>query len=81
MDITMCTGNCPISEHCLRYMAKPNPYGQSYSNLEDVCLPNGYSEFILYEENNIRKEYKNKSYTLSEFIFEQMNKQKISETN
>ena len=74
MDITMCTGNCPISEYCYRYMAEPNPYGQSYSNLEDVCLPNGYSEFILYE--GINKKYKNKSYTLAEFIYEQMKKQK-----
>ena len=75
MSITMCTGHCPISEYCYRYMAKQNPYGQSYSNLENVCLPNGYSEFMLYE-NNIQKEYKNKSYTLSEFIYEQMQKQK-----
>ena len=48
-DITMCTGNCPISEYCYRYTAIANPYGQSYSRLEEVCLhneENKYSEFI-----------------------------------
>ena len=48
-DITMCTGNCPISEFCYRYTAIADPYGQSYSRLEKVCLSNEenkYSEFI-----------------------------------
>lgn len=45
-DITMCTGDCPISDSCYRFTAKPNPYGQSYSYLESVCIPNNYSEFI-----------------------------------
>ena len=40
-DLCMCTGDCPISEYCYRYMATPNPYGQSFSNLEDICIPNG----------------------------------------
>lgn len=50
MDICMCTGNCPVSEHCLRYMGKANPYGQTYSALESECIPNGYSELIPYEK-------------------------------
>ena len=50
-DICMCTGNCPISEYCYRYMANPNPYGQTYSNLEDVCIPNDYAELIPYKNN------------------------------
>ena len=73
MDITMCTGHCPISEHCYRYMAEPG-YGQSYSNLEDICLPNDYSEFILYDGS--KKLRKKINYALEEFIYEQMQKQK-----
>jgi hypothetical protein len=45
----MCTGNCPISNYCYRYTAVANPYGQTYSKLEEVCLSsekNKYSEFI-----------------------------------
>lgn len=52
-DITMCTGNCPINEYCYRYTAIANPYGQSYSRLEEVCLSNEenkYSEFIPYKK-------------------------------
>ena len=48
-DITMCTGRCPISDYCYRHTATPNPYWQSYSCLEEVCLSNEknkYSEFI-----------------------------------
>ena len=48
-DICMCTGCCPISEYCYRYTAVANPYGQTYSHLEEVCLSseeNKYSEFI-----------------------------------
>ena len=78
-DICMCTGDCPISEYCYRYMAEPNPQGQSYSNLEDVCLPNNYSEFIYYKKNE--RKHKIKRYTLAEFIFEQMKKQKANKTN
>ena len=50
-DLCMCTGNCPIKEYCLRYMAKHNSYGQTYSCLEDVCIPNDYNDFIPYEES------------------------------
>lgn len=50
-DICMCTGDCPISDNCYRYTAKPNQYGQTYSCLEDVCIPNDYSEFIPDEKN------------------------------
>lgn len=70
-DICMCTGDCPISEYCYRYMATPNPYGQTFSNLEDVCLPNGYSELIPYK-NKIQED--NKKYTLEEFVLEQIRK-------
>ena len=45
-DISMCTGKCVISDYCYRYTAKPNPYGQTYSFLEEVCVPNDYKEFI-----------------------------------
>ena len=69
-DITMCTGNCSVKESCYRYMAEPNKYGQTYSSLENVCLPT-YSEFIPYEgkENTI-------SYTLDDFIMDEIIKQK-----
>ena len=68
-DICMCTGNCPVSENCYRYMAEPNKYGQTYSSLEDVCLSNNYSELIPYEnkENKI-------SYTLEDFIMDEIRK-------
>lgn len=68
-DITLCTGNCPIKEHCYRYMAEPNKYGQSYSSLEDVCLPNNYSELIPYEEKEGMV-----NYTLDDFIIDEINK-------
>ena len=48
-DIAMCTGSCPISNYCYRNTAVANPYGQTYSRLEEVCLSseeNKYSEFI-----------------------------------
>ena len=54
-DITLCTGMCPVSENCYRYMAKPNPYRQSWSCFEPVCAKEGYSELIPYREN-IKKE-------------------------
>lgn len=50
-DICMCTGDCPVKEYCYRYMAEPNKYGQSYSKLESVCIPNGYSELIFYKKS------------------------------
>ena len=72
-DITMCTGNCPVKENCYRYMAEPNKYGQTYSSLEDICLVNGYSELIPYEN----KEDENViSYTLDNFIIDEMFKKK-----
>ena len=75
-DICMCTGDCPISEYCYRYMAEPNLYYQTYSTLEDVCIPNNYSEFIPYEKNIGKENIKKNRYTLEEYIFEQMKKQK-----
>ena len=73
-DICMCTGNCPVSENCYRYMAEPNKYGQTYSSLEDICLPNNYSELIPYEEKDVV------DYTLDDFIMDEINKKK-NETN
>ena len=79
-DITMCTGNCPVKENCYRYMATPNPYGQSYSYLESECIPNDYSELIPYKRN-IRKEEteRNIDYTLYDFLLEEIHK--MEETN
>lgn len=32
-DISMCTAHsCPLKTECYRYMAKPNPFRQAYSN-------------------------------------------------
>lgn len=64
-DFTMCTGNCPINEYCYRYTATPNPYGQTYSRLEEVCLSNEnnkYSEFIP-DEKKIKEDEKNLSFS------------------
>ena len=41
-DITMCFGKgCELKETCYRYKAKPNEYGQSFSNFvptdDSVC--------------------------------------------
>lgn len=72
-DITMCTGNCPVSENCYRYMAKPNPYGQSYSMLESVCIPNNYAELIPYENK------KDKVYALDDFLLDEFRKKNENE--
>lgn len=71
MDITMCTGNCPISDNCYRYMTNPDSYGQTYSCLEDICIPNNYSMLIPYEikQNKI-------NYTLEDFILDEIYKSK-----
>lgn len=45
-DLCMCTGNCDKKEECYRYMATPDPYGQTFSSLEEVCIPNNYAELI-----------------------------------
>ena len=63
-DICKCTGNCPISDYCYRYTAIANPYGQSYSRLEEVCLTNEenkYSEFIP-DEKRIKEDEDNLSF-------------------
>ena len=73
-DITMCTGNCPIREYCYRYMATPNSYGQSFSNLESVCIPNGYAELIPYKNNIKKDDEKINEYSLEDFILEELNK-------
>ena len=71
MDLCMCTGHCPISDKCLRYMGKTDPYGQTQSSLEDICIPNNYKEFIPYEEK--KKEI---SYTLNHYIMDEIRKKK-----
>jgi hypothetical protein len=80
MDITMCTGRCPVKENCLRYMGKPNPYWQSYSALESVCLSDGYSELIPYKPN-IKKEEKEREvdYTFADILLAEIHK--LDDTN
>ena len=80
MDICMCTGNCPVNEYCLRYMGTPNPYGQSYSMLEPVCLPDGYAEFIPYKYN-IKKEENEREvdYSFADILLAEMHK--LNDTN
>lgn len=74
MDICMCTGNCPVKEKCLRYMGEADPYWQTYSSLEEICIPNDYAEFIPYEKP------RKISYTLDDFIMDEIHKTK-SKTN
>ena len=71
MSICKCTGNCPISEYCYRYMKELNIYGQTYSCLENNCIPNNYSDFIPYEKNIREKEI---IYGLDDFIMDEINK-------
>lgn len=74
-DLAMCTGNCPVKENCYRYMATPNPYGQTYSSLEDICIPNDYSEIIPYEYNiNKEEESRNVDYILGDFLLAEIHK-------
>ena len=63
-DISMCTGNCPISDYCYRHTATPNPYWQTYSRLEEVCLSSEkhkYKEFIP-DEKRIKEDEDNLSF-------------------
>lgn len=81
-DITMCTGNCPVKEYCYRFMAVSNKYGQSYSMLEEVCVPNGYSEMIPYNKGIKEDEERNKiNYTLDDFLLEEIHKTLDCESN
>ena len=75
-DLTMCTGNCPMKEKCYRYMAKPNRYGQSYSCLEDICIPNDYQEFIPYDNPLDKTKECKTTYTLHDFIFDEIQKKR-----
>lgn len=47
-DITMCISReCPERKNCYRSTAKPDEYGQSWSNFEYVCNENsGFVDFI-----------------------------------
>ena len=80
-DITLCTGNCPVKENCYRYMATPNPYGQTYSMLEAVCLSNGeYSELIPYRDKIIKEEKEREvDYTFADILLAEIHK--LEETN
>ena len=74
-DITMCTGNCPVNEYCYRYMAEADPYWQSYSMLEEVCIPYGYSEIIPYKKRIKEDEDSNSiDYTLDDFLLAEIHK-------
>ena len=66
MDLCMCSGKCPISEYCLRYMGEANPYYQTYSALESVCIPNNYAEWIPYDETI------NHSFILNDFTLNEI---------
>lgn len=79
-DICMCTGNCPIKEYCYRYMAEYDPYWQTFSSLESVCIPNDYSELIPYKKGIQKEDEKKISYTLENFIMDEILKN-MSETN
>lgn len=46
--ISLCTGNCPISDLCMRYM---NDSSVTRTKLEDICIPNDYKEWIPYDYN------------------------------
>ena len=59
-DICKCTGNCPVSEYCYRYMAIPNPYGQTFSYLESECIPYDYDLLMIYDKTI--KEEENERY-------------------
>lgn len=80
-DLCLCTGNCPVRENCYRYMGKPNPYGQTFSSLEEVCIPNDYSELIPCKDSIIKEEKERSiDYTLEDFLLEEIHKA-MDETN
>lgn len=72
-DLCMCTGKCPISDYCYRYTAIANPYGQTYSCLEDICIPENYSEFIP-DEKVINSNTDTINYSLDDFLLEEIRK-------
>jgi hypothetical protein len=38
-DISMCENyDCPLSNGCFRFLATPNPYGQSYAEFEFITV-------------------------------------------
>lgn len=55
MDMTLCSSKfCPMRESCFRAQARPNPFGQSYSNFEYVCHEqSGFCNFIRIEDGDI----------------------------
>ena len=55
MDMTLCSSKfCPMRESCFRAQARPNPFGQSYSNFEYVCHEqSGFCNFIKIDEGDV----------------------------
>lgn len=50
-DITMCKNEgCEIKKECYRYMAKPNPYRQSYE-IFDCNIESKYISLRNYYDN------------------------------
>ena len=50
IDITKCKGtDCPLKEHCYRYMATDNPFYQTY--YFDVPFEDGECEFFIDVEH------------------------------
>lgn len=75
-DVCLCTGNCPVNEYCYRYTLKDDNNENTYSMLEEVCIPNGYSEMVL-DENRIKKEdkaeeLKKMNYVLESLLLEEL---------
>lgn len=60
MDMTLCSSKfCPMRESCFRAQARPNPFGQSYSNFEYVCHEqSGFCNFIRIEDGDILNDSK-----------------------
>ena len=81
-DLCMCTGNCPISDYCYRYTAIANPYGQTYSCLEEICLSNEenkYSEFIP-DKKVLNSNFNTIDYSLDDFLLDEIRKA-MNQTN
>ena len=51
-------------------------YYQTYSALEEVCIPNNYSELIPYRKTINEELKKNEIYSLESFLLDLMNRQK-----
>ena len=82
ISLCICTGSCPISDYCYRNTAVANPYGQTYSYLEEVCLSseeNKYSEFIP-DRRKIKELEKDKEKSFNDILLAEIHKL-MDETN